>query len=151
LFLRFIIVKNTVLTGVSLSLSFVGGGAMSDPSKAALSAANPAWRRTITDMTLAGGGSAIANTGAVRRHLHDEIQPYRALAPPPYGGMYLNEADYLEDEWQLAFWGSDESDTEGRYEKLRRIKNEIDPSALLVVSRGVGSEDWDEQIICRVD
>ncbi|KAF5362931.1 hypothetical protein D9758_007026 [Tetrapyrgos nigripes] len=142
------VLANTTSSAVPF---FVGGGAVNDESKAALSAANPAWRRTISDITLVGGGSATTNTGAIRQQLHNAIAPFRALAPPPYGGMYLNEADVLEDEWQAAFWGAVDGETEGRYERLTRIKGEIDPNALLVVPKGVGSEHWDSEIICRVD
>ncbi|KAF5343922.1 hypothetical protein D9758_012128 [Tetrapyrgos nigripes] len=121
----------------------VGGGVVDDVSKSTTSAANPAWRHTITDMTIQAGGPVSINTNLLRQIVHQDIAPFRAMAPPPYGGMYLNEADILEQDWQAAQWGE-------QYPRLLAIKREIDPQELLVVRMGVGSEGWDDEIICKM-
>ncbi|THU86839.1 FAD-binding domain-containing protein [Dendrothele bispora CBS 962.96] len=121
---------------------FVGGGIVADLSKNTSSAANPAWRNTITDMTILGGGNATMNTNLLREIVHLDIQPFRTLAPPPMSGMYLNEVDYLEEDWQIAQWGV-------QYPRLLTIKKEIDPEDLLIVYKGVNSEEWDDEIICK--
>jgi len=117
---------------------------VTDLSKNTSSAANPAWRTTITDMTILGGGPATANTTLLQSVVHADIQPFRALAPPPMGGMYLNEADIMEEEWQMAQWGE-------QYPRLLALKKEIDPNELLIVHMGVGSEGWDTEIVCKAN
>ncbi|KAF5346790.1 hypothetical protein D9758_015731 [Tetrapyrgos nigripes] len=120
----------------------VGGGAVSDPAKKSSSAANPAWRNTLVDMTIAETGSEFADINVLQKTVHDDIAPFRAMAPPPYGGMYLNEADILEEEWQVAQWGE-------QYPRLLEIKKRIDPKDLLIVRMGVNSEGWDDEITCK--
>lgn len=43
----------------------------------------------------------------------------------PGGGCYMNEADYLEENWQTAFFGTN-------YDRLLRIKQQYDPSNFLI-------------------
>ncbi|KAF5367676.1 hypothetical protein D9758_009900 [Tetrapyrgos nigripes] len=120
----------------------VGGGVVNEFPKQSTSAANPAWRRTLVDMTIAETGRAYDDINVLQKAVHDDIAPFRAMAPPPYGGMYLNEADILEEEWQAAQWGD-------QYARLLKIKRRIDPKDLLIVRMGVNSEGWDEEIICK--
>lgn len=95
-----------------------------------------------------------------KKTVHSQMEPFRQLAPLPFGGQYLNEvctlltlscfqwltlpakADPLESDWQHAQWGSN-------YDRLLKIKKEIDPDDLLIVYHGVNSEDWDDEIICK--
>ncbi|MFZ0668018.1 MAG: FAD-binding oxidoreductase [Acidimicrobiales bacterium] len=51
----------------------------------------------------------------------------------PGAGSYLNETDYFEADWQESFWGSN-------YPRLLEIKRKYDPTNLLRVHHGVGSE-----------
>ncbi|KAF5346792.1 hypothetical protein D9758_015737 [Tetrapyrgos nigripes] len=120
----------------------VGGGVVNDLTKKSTSAANPAWRNTLVDITIAETGSASDDINVLQKTVHDDIAPFRAMAPPPYGGMYLNEADILEEEWQAAQWGD-------QYPRLLKIKKRIDPKDLLIVRMGVNSEGWDDEIICK--
>ncbi|KAF5350794.1 hypothetical protein D9758_010350 [Tetrapyrgos nigripes] len=133
------LLANLTVAGIPF---FVGGGVVEDVSKNETSAANPAWRHAITDLTISTGGDASTDPNVIQQAVHDQLQPFRALAPPPYGGQYLNEADALEEEWQLAHWGT-------QYPRLLAIKKEIDPNDLLIVYHGVNSEDWDKEIICK--
>ena len=57
-------------------------------------------------------------------------------------GAYLNEADGAEPEFQEAFWGSN-------YGRLLEVKRRWDPKGVFIVRRGVGSEEWDEEGMCR--
>ena len=71
----------------------VGGGAVAqgDPDSAAVT---PAWRTTITDMTIANAwaeNATVAEIQAVKQGVYDQMQPLRALAPVPLGGQYINE------------------------------------------------------------
>ena len=54
----------------------------------------------------------------------------------PLSGSYLNEADYFDPEWQTSFWGRT------NYERLLKIKDELDPSGLFICHHCVGSERW---------
>ncbi|TFY79238.1 hypothetical protein EWM64_g4777 [Hericium alpestre] len=122
----------------------VGGGAVAaiDPDSAA---AAPAWRTAITDMTLADAWnetSTPAQIQSVKQSVFEQIQPLRELGPIPAGGQYLNEPDFLEPDWQGAYWGS-------HYPRLLAIKKAIDPHDLFIVFKGVNSEQWDEEVVCK--
>lgn len=54
----------------------------------------------------------------------------------PGSGAYQSECDYMQPEWQEAFWGS-------KYDRLLEIKQLYDPYELFYVHHGVGSEDWE--------
>lgn len=60
----------------------------------------------------------------------------------PDSGAYSNEADVREPNFQVTFFGQN-------YAKLKSIKKIYDPDDLFIVGAGVGSEDWDEQGLCR--
>lgn len=49
-----------------------------------------------------------------------------------------------ETDPQFTFFGS-------HYAKLKGIKQKYDPRGLFVVAKGVGSDDWDESLNCRVE
>ncbi|KAJ6573868.1 hypothetical protein DFH09DRAFT_1151296 [Mycena vulgaris] len=121
----------------------VAGGAVSqiDPDSAAVT---PAWRTSISDMTILPSFTAADDVDirVIQQTAFDEMQALRTLAPPPSGGQYLNEPDILEVEWQDAYWGR-------HYPRLLAIKKAIDPLDLLIVRKGVNSEQWDDEIICK--
>ena len=48
-----------------------------------------------------------------------------------------------EPDPQKSFFGS-------HYPRLQQIKREVDPSGLFVVPLGVGSEEWDAELNCRI-
>jgi FAD/FMN-containing dehydrogenase len=48
-----------------------------------------------------------------------------------------------EEDFKEAFFGS-------HYDRLKKIKDRYDPGGLFVVARGVGSDDWDASLNCRV-
>lgn len=53
----------------------------------------------------------------------------------PGGGVYLNEADFRQRDFQQAFYG-------GHYERLSAIKDKYDPDHMFYALTGVGSEYW---------
>jgi hypothetical protein len=61
----------------------------------------------------------------------------------PNAGVYSNEADGSEPDFQSTFFGPN-------YAKLSEIKTKYDPHDLFIVAAGVGSERWDEWGLCRV-
>lgn len=109
------------------------------------SAVNPAWRRTLTHIVFGlawDANTSWADQKTIRDRITNEQVPLiRALEPGM--GAYLNEADGNESGFQASFWGD-------KYEKLRKIKAKWDPRGLFITRRGVGSEDWDEDGLCRV-
>ncbi|TFY70738.1 hypothetical protein EVG20_g2280 [Dentipellis fragilis] len=122
----------------------VGGGAVAatDPDSAAVT---PAFRTMISDIGATGTWDENATPEeiqAVRQTVSDQIEPLRQLGPIPAGGQYINEPDYIEKNWQGAYWGD-------HYPRLLKIKKAIDPNDLFIVYKGVNSEAWDEQVVCK--
>ena len=58
------------------------------------------------------------------------MNPLREISPN--SGAYWNECDYLEPNWEEAFWGAD------NYARLKTIKEEYDPTGMFRVWNGVG-------------
>ncbi|PCH42465.1 FAD-binding domain-containing protein [Wolfiporia cocos MD-104 SS10] len=122
----------------------IGGGAVAsaDPDSVAVT---PAWRRMTAHILLTTSWNQTSDPAVVeaaRKSVRDQVEPLRQLAPLPIGGQYINEADILEHHWQEAYWGS-------HYPRLLSIKKAIDPHDLLVVYKGVNSEQWDDEIVCK--
>lgn len=57
--------------------------------------------------------------------------------------LRLPQASVFEPNSRFTFFGS-------HYGKLKSIKEEYDPFGLFVVAKGVGSEDWDASLNCKV-
>lgn len=99
----------------------------------------PAWRTSPWHIihqrlwdpadTTVGGAGSYANAYQLAQ---DETVGLRALVPD--GGSYQNEADINEPHAINMFWGKE------NYERLVKIKKEVDPSNLLTVHQGIG---WD--------
>lgn len=74
----------------------------------------------------------------------DELVP--ALeAITPGSGVYMNEGDFRQRDFQTAFFGD-------KYEKLLGIKKTRDPDNFFYATRGVGSEAWTvakDGLMCR--
>jgi len=49
----------------------------------------------------------------------------------------------FEIDWQTTFFGS-------HYSELKAIKDKYDPNRLFVVAEGVGSEEWNKELTCRL-
>lgn len=65
------------------------------------------------------------------------------LEAAPEAGCYANEADYFQDNWQEAFWGS-------HYPRLLEMKKRYDPDGLFYGHHNVGSEFWSGDGMRRV-
>jgi hypothetical protein len=81
-----------------------------------------------------------AKTANITRH---EVPMFRSLEHGKMGA-YVNEADADEVGFQQSFWGEN-------YPRLRSIKASRDPNDLFIVRKGVGSEDWDDDGLCRLN
>lgn len=124
---------------------FIADGAVAKNAGKIKSALNPAWRKTILHITFArdwATDATLAEQKAVQEKVTNvEVPILKALEKGM--GAYLNEADPSEANFQESFWGDS-------YERLYKIKQHIDPKGLFITRRGVGSEDWDENGLCRV-
>ncbi|KAG0304943.1 hypothetical protein BGZ98_004791 [Dissophora globulifera] len=75
-----------------------------------------------------------------QRKLTRSIGRLRKITPG--GGTYHSEADPNEPDWQESFFGTN-------YPRLRSVHDQYDPNSLFVCRRCVGSEDWDNDLLCR--
>lgn len=106
---------------------------------------NEGWRTTLVHLVVVESwqdGSSQAVIDTVHRDITAKTQRLRASSPDT--GAYFNEADSQEPDWQTSFF-------EGNYERLKKVKSEIDPGNVLWCSKCVGSEAYVEQGIrlCR--
>ncbi|KAK2462839.1 hypothetical protein APHAL10511_005151 [Amanita phalloides] len=104
-----------------ISLNFVAGGTVSRHDPHS-AGLNPAWRESL--------GEAAASLD-----LLDTITPD--------SGTYFNEASLYEKDFKKTFFGS-------HYPALEAIKHKYDPNDLFLVAEGVGSENWDQSLNCRI-
>ncbi|WEW56366.1 hypothetical protein PRK78_001809 [Emydomyces testavorans] len=108
-------------------------------------ALNPAWRKALVHVVVSRGWSKdtpLTEQRAIQSNLTNvEVPLLKNLEPDM--GAYVNEADANEKDFQESFWGSN-------YGRLYGLKKKWDPRGLFIVRAGVGSEDWDEQGLCRV-
>jgi hypothetical protein len=99
----------------------------------------PAWRTSPWHVihqrlwdpadTTVGGAGSYPNAYKLAQK---ETAGLRALVPD--GGSYQNEADINEPDAVNMFWGKE------NYERLVKIKKELDPGNILTVHQGIG---WD--------
>ncbi|KAJ8133219.1 hypothetical protein O1611_g404 [Lasiodiplodia mahajangana] len=102
-------------------------------------ALNPAWREATIHLNVAEvwRDSTPYTQTWVTTDLMTNVRgaALRSLAPDT--GVYYNEADDFEPEWQKSIWGEN-------YERLKAIKLKYDPGHLQWCRRCVGSESWFE-------
>lgn len=84
-----------------------------------------------------------ATNGAIKQ-LDADWAPLRNLSSS--SGAYLNEASPFEPNFRQSFWGSN-------YERLAKIKKQVDPNDVFWCNPCVGNENWrqlDNGMLCRV-
>lgn len=134
--------------GEAVSGNIVAGGAVARAGDAG--SVNPAWRRTLSHVSIVrgwGANATLAEQERVQTELTGEMVPILKglkLRDEPEMGSYLNEANAREPDFQKSFWGLE------NYRRLYAIKKRWDPDGLFIVRKGVGSEDWDDDGLCRV-
>ncbi|KAK4502692.1 hypothetical protein PRZ48_006118 [Zasmidium cellare] len=115
----------------SISCSFV---ASPDPVDNAL---NPAWRDTVVHLRVSNSWSMETPHGEAESATLDMTEATgRALRLlEPDSGVYFNEADPNEPDWQCNLFGEN-------YPRLLAIKEKYDPEGILWSHHCVGSENW---------
>ncbi|KKZ57994.1 hypothetical protein EMCG_05546 [[Emmonsia] crescens] len=125
----------------------VAGGQVAKNAGKVDSALNPAWRKALTHITF-GHSWPSSTPFHEQQKIYEKITnvgvPILKALEPGKMGAYLNEADSHESNFQESFWGEN-------YKRLYAIKQKWDPTGLFISRRGVGSEDWDDDGLCRVD
>ncbi|KAM3425914.1 hypothetical protein NHJ13734_009812 [Beauveria thailandica] len=132
----------------AISGNIVSGGAVMYNGNTVASSIHPAWRRTLSHITIVRGWSSNATLYEQRKtqmELTDVQGPMlKGLKlPRETMGSYMNEANGFEPNFQSSFWGD-------KYIALSEIKRKWDAKDLFIVRRGVGSERWDDDGICVV-
>ena len=85
-----------------------------------------------------------ADVQALRKNFTATAGPVLAeLAGGESSGSYSNEADVLEPNFRVTFFGHN-------YPRLEKIKAAYDPNDLFIVPVGVRSEFWDPEGMCTV-
>ena len=108
----------------------VAGGAVSDPAARAATSLNPAWATSGAHIAFGAAwqlNTSVADQAAIFQGISDLNGLLRETCDPwaAEGGpaAYWSEADFLEQDWQAAFWGSN-------YPRLQAIKKAVDPMGL---------------------
>ncbi|KAI1797904.1 FAD-binding domain-containing protein [Ganoderma leucocontextum] len=137
------LVADTLVPLPGLVMLLVGGGAVSavDPGAMGL---NPAWRAALVH-TIFSTSWAEGTPSDVINSIMDEVKQnmttLRALAP--HSGAYFNEASLVEPHPLQAFFGD-------HHVQLRQIKAIYDPIDMFVVREGIGSDEWDADLVCKL-
>lgn len=109
-------------------------------------AVNPEWRSSELLIDLfrhLPPMASLEEMESIQDKLTNFHMPLLRSIEPGRMGTYLNMADPQEKDFQHAFWGEN-------YEELYRVKKKWDKNGLFIVRQGVGSEDWDEECMCRI-
>ncbi|KAG0264032.1 hypothetical protein DFQ27_001507 [Actinomortierella ambigua] len=127
-----------------LLLQFVAGGRVGAKGTATSkeTSVHLAWRDAL--MLVVGAIKWDDNTPwgtqrAYNRKLTKSFGRLRRITPG--GGSYHVEADPNEPDWQQAFFGT-------HYPRLLSVVDKYDPQGLFVCRRCVGSERWDDDLLC---
>ncbi|BCS26754.1 uncharacterized protein APUU_51465S [Aspergillus puulaauensis] len=103
---------------------------------------NPAWRDALWHTIMTGGWPtklAREEEAKLQDAWLGTVQELKELTPG--GGAYVNEAHYLEPEWEDTFFG-------GNYEALLGIKRRYDPGRFFDCWKCVGWEGVSDQYSC---
>ncbi|KAI0869257.1 FAD binding domain-containing protein [Hypoxylon argillaceum] len=99
---------------------------------------HPAWRTALWHVIHVGEWLEPLEDDVMQRTTQGFlklIEPLKELSPG--GGAYLNEANYLEPDWQQTYFGSN-------YERLLEVKEKYDPSHIFDCYKCVGWRGQEE-------
>lgn len=132
----------------SNNFELVSGGQVFKDAADPLSGLNPAWRTSyfnnIVARGWAPGSSEAIKAEAMRDVTYNKVPAMEKQAPDT--GVYMNEGDRLDPNWQVNFYGA-------HYERLMEIKQTRDPGGLFYCPTCVGSAEWEEDEegrLCRI-
>ncbi|KAG0085083.1 hypothetical protein BGZ92_009317 [Podila epicladia] len=120
---------------------FVAGGQVSK-GNAQDTSVQPAWRSALMLPSVGltwNDDVSYQDQLEIQHALTKAVSRLRTITPG--SGTYVNEADPNEPDWQDSFFGAN-------YPRLRQIKHKYDPQGLFICWKCVGSEDWDDDLMC---
>ncbi|RYP53654.1 hypothetical protein DL768_001434 [Monosporascus sp. mg162] len=133
--------------GQSMIGHVVAGGAVADNARKVDSALHPAWRKAIVHIAYGRSWSVNVTWAQQQAIINNvtnvELPLLQAVEGAHKMGAYLNEASAYEPNFQESFWGSN-------YPRLYKIKQKWDPTGIFMARKTVGSEDWDDEGLCRI-
>jgi hypothetical protein len=132
--------------GDTITGNIVAGGAVAKNAESVDNAINPAWRKAAAHMYFArywAPNATLAQQQDVIRNMNEVDMPILKDVEGDKMGAYLNEANAYEPDFQNEFWGIN-------YPRLYEIKQKWDPNGIFIARKGVGSEDWDDDGLCRI-
>lgn len=105
----------------------------STPSNAVL----PAWRDSVSLCLVVGNWDWTVPRSVMESREQDLTDIYMPalVKATPGSGIYLNEGNFAQPDWQDQFYGVN-------YARLRDIKSTYDPEGMLYGLTAVGSEAW---------
>ncbi|KKZ64554.1 hypothetical protein EMCG_01433 [[Emmonsia] crescens] len=129
----------------TFSVNFVAGGQVARNGAVIKSALNPAWREALIHLILLRGwhGHKSFREQKESQDITYRQEPILKSLEPGRMGVYLNEANSQEQNFQQEFWGKN-------YLRLYAIKKRYDPYDLFITRLGVGSENWDDEGLCKI-
>ena len=125
--------------------TIVGFGTKATPPFQVNNAVLPAWRNVLIDTVISTPWhftAPWADMIALQRKMTQVYVP-KLSALAPSSGVYLNEADPFQPNWQNAFYGAN-------YQRLRGIKSLYDPDDIFYALGAVGSESWATKVDGRL-
>lgn len=123
----------------SNNFELVGGGAVFSDASDPFSGVNPAWRISYFDSIVAEGWAPNSPQSVIDA-VYKDITYHKVAAmkqQAPETGAYMNEADRLDPDFEIDFYGS-------HYSRLSSIKAFRDPTSVFYCSTCVGSTEWEE-------
>lgn len=99
---------------------------------------NPAWRDSLWHVIMGAGWTTQEppqKRTQKQNTISASIQPFKAITPG--GGCYMNEGDWMEENWKQAFFGEN-------YDRLLEVKKRYDPTGLFNCWKCVGWTGYDE-------
>ena len=122
----------------------VAGGQVSNTTQN--NSVNPAWRTALLHMVFVRTWSdqtSQQEQQQIARQLTKQIEILQNISGGSQSGVYMNEADPNEPHWQQKFFG-----TMDNYNRLKSIKNSVDPDGIFICKNCVGSDDWSDDLNC---
>ena len=123
----------------SNNFELVSGGQVFKDASDRFSGLNPAWRISYFSNIVARGWAPSASQKIINNVWNDLTNvKVRAMTDlTPHTGVYMNEGDRLDPNWEVDFYGA-------HYQRLLGIKRKRDPGTVFYCPTCVGSKGWSE-------
>lgn len=128
--IRYVVDSGGVVIGFNIAANPKGGY----PD----SAVNPAWRKTLLHAIDFVTWSQDTYPELIQIWSSTLTFEWGSLwrSVSPGAGAYMSESDYIEPDFQHSFWGD-------KYERLYKLKKQLDPWDVFYAQNAVGSEDFE--------